>query len=271
MASTVGIKFLYNFSVGQYDYLNPGSNIISVTSEADGDHSKTNLTTTPLRETWRSNNSIAGFQDIIIQANDLADAPDTFALLNHNLSDIAVVQLQGSMTVSFASPAFTVSIPWSKKHMVYLQDLGIAYPYYRIRILDPTNPCGFIEVGRIVAGTSFTFTNNEDIVDDFSINTEDLAYKMKTEGFFRAFNERVQVDKLNINFSKLITVPPDDTNYVNLRAMLEEVGETNPFLTILDPEDQTFSILWGIVDSLPNKSYTINRYVSMGFSIQEVY
>lgn len=268
---TIGIKFLYNFAVGEYNYTNPGSNVISVTSEADGDHKKINLTTTPLRETWRSGPDIADFQEIIIQANDLTVIPDTFALLNHNLTDLAVVQLQASMTSDFLSPAFTIQFVWSHKHMVLLQSSGLAYNYYRFRILDPLNPCGYVEVGKIIAGTSFTVTNNEDITDDIDVATDDLAYKMKTEGFFRAFNERVKVDKLSIRFAKLITTAPDNTNYLGIMAMLESIGETYPFLTIVDPFDQAFQLVWGVVDALPRKSFNINRYVDMNFAIQEVY
>lgn len=271
MPSTVGAKFLHQFLVGNYDYNNPGSNIISVTSEADGDHSGINLTTSPLRETWRSDSNIAIFQDIIIAADDLSDAPDTFAVLNHNLTNLAVVQLQASMTTSFAAPAFTINLVWNKKHIVLLQDVGLAYNYYRFRFLDPTNPCGYIEVGKIVAGKSFTITNNEDITDDISSATDDLAYRMKTEGFFRAFNERVKVDKVAIKFSKLVTTPPDDDNYQGLMDMFDNVGETYPFLTILDPDDQNFHLIWGHIEALPTRTYGINRYVDMNFTIQEIF
>ncbi len=270
MPNTNGIKFLYSFSLGEYDYTNPGANVISVTSQADGDHAPINLTTTPLRESWRSGPGIEDFQEIIIQSNDLTVTPDTFALLNHNLTETAVVQLQASMTSDFVTPAFTIQLVWTKKHMVLLQSVGLAYNYYRFRILDPLNPCGFVEIGRIVAGKSFTVTNNEDITDEIEVSTDDLAYKMKTEGFFRAFNERVKVDKLGIRFSKLVTTTPGNDNYLGLIDMLDSVGETYPFLTITDPEDQAFQLVWGVVDNLPRKSFNINRYVDMSLSIQEV-
>lgn len=269
-ANTTGIKFLYTFSVGEYDYQSPGSNVLSVTSTAPGDHDKANLTTTPLRETWRSGPDISVFQDIVIKTNDLQNVPDVFALLNHNLTEISVVLLQGSMTNDFTG-AVTIPFQWTKKHMVLLQDVGVAYRYYRFRILDPSNPCGFIEVGRIVAGRAFTFTNNEDITDDVSIHPEDLAYKTRTEGFFRAFNERVKVEKLNIRFSKLQTTAGVNQNYKGLLKMLDNVGETYPFLTIVDPADQDFELLWGVVDSLPSRSFSINRYADFSLQLQEVY
>jgi hypothetical protein len=267
---SVGIKFLYQFAVGEYDLNNPGSNVLSVTSTAAG-FDKKNLTTSPLREVWRSTTSISGYQDIVFQANDPSVVIDTFAILNHNLSSTAVVQVQGSLTSSFTAPAFTLAFTWSEKHMVLLNDIGTAYNYYRVRILDPSNPCGFLEIGRIIAGRSFTFTNNEDITDSISIATQDLASKTKTEGFFRAFNQRVKVDTLSISFSKLKTLTGENANYAGLMAMFKAVGETYPFLTILDPSDQSFLIHWGIIDRLPSRSYGINRYVDMQLAIAEIY
>jgi hypothetical protein len=273
MADTVGIKFLYTFMVGEYDLSNPGENVISVTSERDG-HEKINLTTTPLRETWRSED-VTGWQDVVIEANDTSDAPDTFAILNHNLSNLAVVQIQGSMTSDFSAPAFTLTVSWSKKHMVKLQDVGTAYNYYRFRFLDPANACGYVEVGRIIAGKSFTFSKDEDITDDITITTDDLAYKTKTEGFFRASNQRVKVDKLQVKFNKLLSAPVNagDTtdNYDGLIDLMDTCGEVYPFLTIPDPEDPQFSVIWGQIDSLPPRMYGVNRYVSFSLTIQEVY
>lgn len=270
---TTGIKFLYTFSLGEYDLNNPGSNIISITSFRQG-HEAVNLTTTALRETWRSAD-VTGWQEIIIEANDTLDSIDTFALLNHNLSELAVVQVQGSMTSSFAAPAFTLPMIWNKKHMVLLQEIGTPYNFYRFRILDPTNQCGYVELGRILGGKSFTFSKNEDINDNMTITTDDLAYKTKTEGFFRASNQRVKVDKLQIKFSDLLTrkLNNDDSvdNYLNIMDLMEVCGEVYPFLTIPDPEDPMFQIMWGQIDTLPPRMYGINRYVSLSITIQEVY
>lgn len=266
---STGIKFLYTFSVGEYDYNSPGSNVISITSQAAGDHDKKNLTTTPLRETWRSGPTIDDYQEIVIKANSLTEVPDTFAILNHNLTELAVVLIQPSMTTDFTG-APSLPVTWTKKHMVLLQDLGVAYKYYRIRILDPTNPCGFIEIGRFIAGRSFTFSNNEDITDEIQLSMEDLAYRTQSEGFFRAFNERVKIERLSFRFAKLETSQAGGQNYRALMKMIDNVGVTYPFLTIVDPADQQFLLHWGVLDSLPGRSFGINRYVDLSLQIQEV-
>lgn len=268
--ATEGIKFLYQFSVGEYDQLNPGSNVLSVTSTAAGDFDKANLTTTPLRETWRSLN-VSVAQEIVIEANDLTNSVNVFAILNHNLSPDATVLLMANTVNNFAAPAVTLAFSYNEKHLVIAQDFGTPYRYFKIKIVDPTNPCGYVEIGRILAGKAFTFTQDEDITDDFSISGRDLAYKMDSEGFFRASNERVQVDKLSLKFDRLNTSSGLNGNYLGLRTMVKFVGETLPFLTVLDPADPYFEVVWGQIDALPSRSHTVNRYTSLQFDIQEVF
>lgn len=268
--NTTGIRFLYLFSLGQYDLSNPGSNIISVTDTATGDFDKSHLTTNPLREVWRSAD-VSGWKEIVIQANDLTNPLDTFAILNHNFTPDAIVQLLASPSLSFAGAPINVTLTWNEKHMVYLNDLGSAYRYFKLRVLDTTNTCGFIEIGKIIGGKSLTVTNNEDITDDVTITPTDMAYQMDTEGFFRASNERVKVDSLAVKFSSLKTYAPDDGNYKALKSFLYYVGKTIPFLTILDPEEPGFQIQWGLLDSMPAFTYGINRYADIPITIDEVY
>lgn len=270
MAVTQGIRFLHRFAVGEYDTQFPGNNIISVTSTASGDFSPTNLTTTPLREVWRSA-TVATTQEIIIEANDPSIVIDTFAILNHNFTDLAVVNLQANTSNNFTSPPVSMNLQWNEKHMLMVNSLGAAYQYFRIRITDPTNPCGYLSIGRIVAGAAFTMTDNEDITDDIKYARDDLAYRMKTEGFSRASNERVKVRNLSISFRKLRTLTGENDNFNNLNDLFENVGEVYPFLTIADLDDPYFIVLWGQIDNLPTDDYDINRYVSLSFKIQEVY
>jgi hypothetical protein len=268
-ANTTGIKFLYSFTAGDYDYLNPGGNVVSVTSTAPGDHDKLNLTTPALRETWRST-GVADFQEIVIATTDRTISPDCFAVLNHNLTSLAVVTVTGSQTLDFTG-GVEVAMLWTKKHMVLLQDYGVAYRYWRFKILDPTNGCGFIELGGIRIGKTLTFINNEDITDDISVTPSDKAYKTQTEGFFRAFNQRVIVNQVQVNFSQLITTSNGGDNYTALSTMFDAVGETFPFLTIVDPADQRFFMTWGVIDTLPSLTFGINRYLTAQLTIQEQY
>lgn len=264
-----GIRFLSRFSVGQDNPANPGAKVISATTTATGDFNKSNLVTNSTREKWRSG-GIAGSNSIIIEANDLTSPIDTFAILNHNFSENAVVTLKGNNSTNMTAAPFSVTLDWNEKHMVYVGDFIVPFQYYEVKVVDPGNICGYVEIGKLIGGVSFVMTGDEDITDDFSVQTQDLAYSMPTEGFFRASNETVKVDTLSVSFDKLDS-RVNTTNYDGLRAFTKYVGTTIPFLTILDPEDQNFFILWGQLRQVPGRSFTVNRYTSMSLTIEEVY
>lgn len=271
MSSQQGISFLYNFTLGNRDLVNFGANIISVTSTAPGDFDKGNMTIDPLRQVWRSAD-VASWQEIVIKA-DLATAIDTIAILNHNLSETAVINLQGNISNSFVAPPLNIFVPWQKKHLIICQNFGQPYSYYRIRILDPSNACGYIEIGRIIGGTAFTFdkSNGEDINDDISYDWKDLADQARTEGFFRASTERIKLRALKVKFSKIRAAAAENDNWIALREMIDTVGISKPFLTIVDRLDPSFISLWGQLDDLPTENFTINRFVSMNLSQTEVW
>lgn len=269
MSETLGISFLYAFDFGNRLYPNFGDNIVSVSNTAAGDFDKSNLTTESIRQAWRSANC-ADWLDIIIKA-EIKSRVDTVALLGHNLSPTAIVKVEGNNSNIWIAPPVSVSIPYSKKNLVLCQNLGAEYQYYRIRILDPANPCGFVQVGRIIGGRALTLTKEEDITDEFSIETNDLADKIKTEGFFRVSNEKVKARSLKAKFSKLSTIQGEDDNYTGLRTMFDLMGTTKPFLTILDRADPSFLSIWGQLDKIPTDTFTVNRYVSFSFSVDEVF
>jgi len=268
-ATTQGISFLYSFDFGNRDVNNPGANILSVTDTAAGDFDKANLTTEPLRQVWRSANA-SGWKEIVIEA-EVSSQIDTVALLGHNLTEDAVVQVQGDFSDAFLAPAETKTMVWSKGNMAIAESFDAAYSHYRIRILDPSNPCGYVQVGRIVGGRAFTFDYNEDISDDFEIAQDDLADSVKSEGFFRISNDRVKVKSLSARFQKISTVSGQNANYLGWIEMMEEVGITKPFLTILDRGDPGFGLFWAQLDKIPGIGYTINRFASWNFKITEVF
>lgn len=260
---------LYQFDVGNYKRTTPGSNVISVTGTAAGDFNKANLTNDILRQVWRSED-VLDWQEIVIEA-DQSTAIDTFAILNHNLTESAVINLQANIGNNFLAPPVNLFLPWNKLHIVYTTALGASYKFYKIRILDPTNPCGYIQIGRIVGGRALTMQVFEDITDDVKIGWKDQAKQMATEGFFRASNENVKIRTLDVKFSKLYTVATKNANYLGLRALFDYVGTTRPFLAIPNRDDPSFNCIWGQVKDIPDESFTINGFVSFPLKVEECY
>lgn len=260
---------LYQFDLGNFIRSTPGSNILSVTGTAAGDFDKSNLTTDCLRQVWRSA-SVLDWQEIVIEAEQSTNI-DTFAILNHNFTEAAVVNLQANISNNFLVPPINLFLPWNKLHMVMVNALGQNYRYYKLRVLDPGNPCGYIQIGRIVGGRAFTMKAFEDITDDIQVQWKDMAKRMETEGFFRASNENIKIRTLSVKFQKLYTIVTKNENYLGLRKFFDYVGITRPWLAIPTRSDPTFHPLWALLEDVPDDSYTINQFVSMALKAKEVY
>lgn len=272
MASLKGISFLYSFDLGNRDVENPGANIISVTSQAVGDFEPANMFEDSTRRQWRSADSIN--EQIIVIKADKKSQIDTFAILGHNLSETAVVRVEANVNNNFVAPPFSQVIPvdTESENLVLANDgFGGEYEYYRVRILDPANACGYIEIGRIIGGVAFTFEGNEDITDDVNVKHIDESESMRTQGYFRASNENVLVRQVDVNFSKIKTVTGENDNYLAFRKMFKTVKTTRPFLLILNRVDPTILNMWCQLTDLPSERFGINRFVDMPLSMEEVF
>ena len=87
---------------------------------------------------------------------NLGSAQDisSVAIANHNITSGASITLYGNTSSSFASPAFTQVLTWDED--IILQIFGTeTYQYWLIKIVDPSNPDGYIEVGRAWIGEYF--------------------------------------------------------------------------------------------------------------------
>ena len=262
-----GISFLYQFDLGNKNINNPGQNIISISSTATGDFDKANLLTDSTRQRWRSA-EILTMQEIIIKA-EIKSQIDTFAILGHNLTEEALIRIEANIDNNFVAPPESHIIPWKKENLLWLSEFTGEYEYYRITILDPTNLCGYIELGRIIGGRAFTFSLGEDITDTFTVGKTDYSDKMRTEGFSTASNQRVKARSLRASFSKLDSKESNNTNWQGLRDLFDYVGITVPLLLIADRESPDLFAAWGKFQSIPDENFMVNLYVNESFRFNE--
>ena len=267
-----GISFLYEFDVGNTLVENFGSNVLRVSSQAVGDFDKGNVTTESTREVWRSADVLTE-QEIVLKA-ELKTQIDTFAILGHNFTEGAVVRIQANIDDVWIAPPFNqVVVVDSETQNIVLANNGFGadYEYYRVTVLDPSNPCGYIEIGRLIGGRAFTFTNDEDISDSYQIGYNDESERMRTQGYFRASNENVTVRTFSANIAKIFTITGNDANFRGFRAMRSYVKTTRPFLVILDRENVETLNMWGQFNDLPNESFGVNQFATMPIKIEEVF
>lgn len=84
---------------------------------------------------------------------------DFFALLDHNISPTATIELIGAMDTAFAKARTTITIPYHKENIRALFTKTLRR-YWKPEITDPDNPDEYIKGGIILAGKSFEPNRN---------------------------------------------------------------------------------------------------------------
>lgn len=125
-------------------------------------------------EVWRATGCAAEWVAWDFGENIIVEA---LVALAHNLSADAMwrYRLAGSAAAVTAAPAVDTGLfsPWplsgkpedpgQSPFSLALATNGIGYRYGRLDIVDPTNPDGFVQVGRLYAGPAFVPEINVDI------------------------------------------------------------------------------------------------------------
>lgn len=240
-----------------------------VSSTAKGDFSVENILTESLRHKWRSATALTT-QEIIIKAEKKSNI-NCFAILGHNFTPAALVKVQANYSNNFLAPPATRIMAFNKDNMIIPTEFGGEYQYYKISILDPANPCGYVEIGRIVGGRLLELDHGEDITDSYRIGYKDLSETMKTQGYFRASNEGIVQRTFDASFSKLHTQAGQDGNFNKLREFFHTVKTVKPFLVMLDYKNPYKFNAWMQLTDIPDESFAINDFVSFPLKMEEVF
>ena len=250
-------RFMYDFPSRGLD----GQNwTLANGSTMQGDFSINNLNTDIIEQVWRSSNT--SIQSLVCDTQDDSGVfLDTLAILNHNLTLGAIVNLFGSNEPDFSSNIFSERLVTTSKNIYYVSETIPlkSYRYWKIEITDSLNPDGYLEIGSIVFGSSVVFSSKENFTDKLDFGIIQFKDTIQTEGFTNVSNDRGQKRFLTLNFKKL---EADGRNFLELRKMFEKAGSILKVLWIPFPEDpKRFSVFSKMVD-IPKEKHT---YLSQSF------
>lgn len=214
--NTTNLRILCDFpsrglssATGTNQWGNPagqGQNWKATFTEA-GDFSPFNLNTDIVEQVWRSPD---GYTTGINLDCD-TERPqgvflDTFAMLNHNLTTSATVNLIGSNDPTFGVPGVVIPLlpRLNDPNTYYIAPTlpNVGYKYWRIAIDDPSNPDNFLQVGTIIFGAASIFVG-ECFVDEVEFQLKDFADTVETEGFTNVSNSRAQKKVVRLDFRSL--------------------------------------------------------------------
>jgi hypothetical protein len=130
---------------------------------------------------------------------------DTFAMLNHNLTTSATVNLLMSDNPGHAPIGETVVLTMDDANdFVYIKPElpTVGYRYFRLAINDLTNPEDFLSVGTIVFGEAIIFAG-ECFVDRVRKTPVNFTDSITTEGFTNVQNDRGIKNKVRLEFKNI--------------------------------------------------------------------
>jgi hypothetical protein len=248
-----------------------GSNWVA-SSTASGDFGIDNVNTDIVEQVWRSvGGAISSIQ--LVCDTGLAQGVflDTLALLNHNLTTSAEVQLLGSNDPLFSTIGVVINFTMTTRNYIYIApDLpNIGYRYWKIIINDNTNPNNYLQIGTIIFGESTIF-QGECFSNPISYKKTHYSDKIMTEGFTTVNNDRGIKAKINLNFENINFAGGNYNSLVNLF----ETARTNlKCLWVPTPQYPTRYAVYGKLSDLPDETHTDNGenadYVNFALEIDE--
>lgn len=226
-------------------------------STAAGDFDVSNLNTDIVEQVWRSNGTIAGLELKCDTEISQGVFLDTFAILGHNFTISASIQLQGSTTSNFATVNFSTDLNVIRNHdNIYYIAPNLpttSYRYWRVLVTDVTNTDGYLQVGTIVFGSSIIF-QGECFVDQVSRSTKHFSDKVETEGFTNVSNDRALKYAVGLDFRSLRY---NRGNYNNIRGVFDYARTSLKCLWIPTPQYPQRFAVFGKLPQIPSETHNV--------------
>jgi hypothetical protein len=197
---------------------------VTDSTEATG-YPGTNVQHPHLSRAWRTTALAA--QYIIFDAGaGKTISFDTAAIIGHNLTAAAVVKVQSDDTPTWAPPG-GVDRNADPIQPLMVVDVGVgttARRYVRVYIDDPTNPAGYISIGRIMLGIRF---EGETIDRGFKVSIEDSTVLSQSQSgqIFADLGVQQRVYSFSLGTMKNATKQ-------KLLAIVQSAGQYDPVVVI---------------------------------------
>jgi len=191
-----------------------------------------------------------------------------------NISDSAVLTLQGNNINDFASPPFSITMQRTVDgHMGFstLNEENSSYRYWKIIIMDRDNlDFQNAAISYIYLGDYLTLENGN-INKGFTFRPVDLSTRDETESGVLYSNQKAKYyvfDQLTMGFFA-------NEDRAAIEQLSYDMGIHTPFFMSIDPELKISSTLdeltkFGVFESMPSFSHVANDLWTCSFSFREI-
>lgn len=185
------------------------------------------------------------------------------ALLGHNITDGATIEVKGADDAAFTTNVVTDALTHNGNNIFAFLSTARTKRYCRVRVQDASNPSGYIEIGAIVVGKYVEFNRH------FSAYSKSLVDESETEktpaGNLFTLQERATRQTWSLPFKGI-----DDTAAAVVDLMAAELGIRKAMIFCTDPTTPNSSSYWAHFTELPRLDYSHTDYWSTTFELEEV-
>jgi hypothetical protein len=169
---------------------------------------------------------------------DLATAQyvSCFILWNHNIQAGATILLQGNATDSWGSPTFNELITWSEDNLVYIFAAAVSLRWWRLVVIDPTNPDGYISAGHRFLGTYFQPGESNASRVPSLIDPSEIAF---SRGGQMTAAQLVGYDQMSYKFDAVSAA-----DQATMKTIYRTIGKFKPYYIIEDSNFPTTTVYY---------------------------
>jgi hypothetical protein len=204
-------------------------------STMTGDFSPNNFDSDIVEYVWRSASGTKTGIKLTCDCGNLAKVyVDTVAILAHNMTVGANIQMLMSDDPAFLVDVNVITIKARRYDTYYIAPaLPIrGYRYFQIQIDDVSNSNAYIEIGKIMFGSS-DIIHGENFTDEVDFEMVDYSDSVQTEGHTNVMNSRALKRKLTLNFE---SINYEKRNYTVLRNIFQTYRTNHKCLWIPTPD-----------------------------------
>jgi hypothetical protein len=249
--NTTQLRFLCDFASRGYS----GNNWTASPTTTATDFQPKNLNTDIVEQRYQSNDGVTTVTLICDTEVSQGIFADTFAMLNHNLSRGATVEVSGADDIAFSTLNTSFNFDITSDNSYYIPNaLPIkASRYWRFVIQDPFNSDGYIAIGVIVFGRSTLLSTNNNFIDPLEFGYRHFKDSNPIEAYTSVSNDRATRRSLTLRFENMNAGSDDFQSILN---MILESKTSLKCLIIPTPDyPELFAVFAKLVE-LPRFSHT---------------
>lgn len=183
-------------------------------------------------------------------------------------SSATMTLMLNNLPNAWDTPAKTITLTRTDEGVFHVFDLE-SYRYARFKIVDATNPNGFLEFSYCYLGdhTTFTKTNVQNGFSKTVVDPSVVSYADSGVPYFRKKTKYKRMDNVTVAFS-------NTSERTEFELFWNECGLTSPFFVVFDPElcvTSSINDLSGLFffDGDPVFNHNFSQYFDIAFNLRE--